>query len=421
MDKSARVPWVLLLAGWALVADAEPAWPVIREIAFSGNDTTQSDVLLREMTVRVGDPADPDALERSRQAIQDLRLFHSVSIEQSPLADGVQVRVAVREKYYVLPMPRASANSDGQYRYGLGVRWWNVLGLNHTLKVTVAQGTSEQPGHGSLLRYHATYDAPFLFGSPYGLGLELVHAEEPVEDVLAYDQIDDTARLVLWRAFGDGSASRGWRAGGGLHWQDQAFAGPAAVEPAGQSTALVLSTEYRDTRFDLFSEQGRQFRLEGRSTAGGLGSDYEYRQLFGSYEQSWPFGDTPHQTAGIFASGGTYRGGPGTGPAPYLLGGAESLRGYPAQFLGGDHYYYGGIEVLRPLHWNWLRGVAFIEAGEAMGGGFATPDGVFADAGIGLRLSVNWFVHTELSLGLAWPLVDGGTGRGARIYASGDR
>ena len=75
--------------------------------------------------------------------------------------------------------------------------------------------------------------------------------------------------------------------------------------------------------------------------------------------------------------------GPGT---PFELGGADSLRGYANHLLAGDSYYYGGIEVLRPLHWDWLRGVAFIESGNtfAEDGRFTLAD-TYLDAGIGVR------------------------------------
>ena len=415
-----RLAAALLLAAWALAAAAEPAWPVIREITFAGNETTRPEVLLREMAVHVGDRADPVQLERSRQAIQDLRLFSAVDLEQVALGDGVRVQVTVEEKRYLLPLPRVSLDSDGQYSYGVGLRWWNVLGLNHTLHLTATQGNRQEAGRGSRQEFRASYEVPFLLDSPYGLELELGHADEPVTGALFANETTDEARMLFERALGGGGpASHGWRVGGGLQWHDQRRTGALAAASPGHSTALVLQARYDDTRFNLYSEEGLRFDVEGRTTAGTFASDYAYQELTGGLEQAWRVGDTPHQTLGLFAEGGAYDGGPDGVPPPFALGGSHNLRGYPLNFLRGERYYYGGVELLRPLHWDWLRGAVFIEGGDAFGGD--GPDGTFADVGIGLRLRWSGFVRTELNLGFAWPLVDAGDGGAARFYASGHR
>lgn len=417
--KAARLFAALALIP-AAAATAGTTYPPIREIVFAGNATTQPDVLLRELVVHVGDPADPVRLERSRQAIQDLRLFSSVELEETAQADGVRLLIRLHEKRYVLPLPRASMNSDGQYSYGVGMRWWNVFGLNHTLHLTLAQGSRQEANRGSLQQLHLSYDIPFLSRSPYGLGVDYTHTEEPVTGALFDTEITDSGRWLLTRAFGDGPASHGWRLGGGVQWQDQRRPGLEPPDAPGQATALVANANYNEARFNIYSEQGLRFDLEARATVDRIASDYRYRELLGNYEQSWPVGDAPHQTFGLFAEAGIYDGGPSGVPPPFALGGSDNLRGYPLRFQRGDGYAYGGVEFLRPLHWDWLRGVVFLEAGETWGaGGEPGPDGVFADVGIGLRLRLNSFVRTEFNIGLAFPLVDAGDGGSERVFATG--
>lgn len=410
------------LAGCLLPGAAGAAYPRITGIAITGNATTQDAVLLREMLVHVGDPADPALIERSRQAIQDLRLFRSVALDEVLSGDGVRLLVTVREKYYVLPLPRASANSDGQYSYGVGLRWWNLWGLNHTLHLVAEQGSRQEEDRGKYLQFQASYDVPLLLDSPYGLSLSFGHSEEPVESGTPIDEVKDSARVLVSRALGGGPASQGWRVGGGLQWQNQPPSGPLGVPAVGQSTALVLFTRYDDMHFNVYSDQGLRFSVEGQSTVGHLASDYGYNQFLGSYEQSWKLGETPHQTFGVFGEAGVHDGGaPGTPPV-FSLGGSENLRGYDLHTDRGNAYYYGGIEFLRPLHWDWLRAVAFVEAGDVVGeGSDPLANGPYTDVGIGLRLRLNWFVRTELNFGLAYPLVDSGEGRSPRIYASGYR
>jgi len=302
------------------------------------------------------------------------------------------------------------------------MRWWNVLGLNHTLHFVVEQGSRQEVDRGTLMQYRASYDVPFLFGSPYGMGLSYAHSEEAVESGVLFDEIRDSARWELSRALGDGPASQGWRLGAGVQWQNQDRVGVLAPDPEGQSTALLLYTNYDDMHFNIYSEQGVRFRLEGQGTVGGFASDYRYQELTGAYEQSWAIGDAAHQTAALFAEAGVYDGGPAGALPEFSLGGSDNLRGYDLRFQRGNSYYYGGAELLRPLHWNWLRGVAFVEAGNVIGEG-TNPDAsaVYADAGLGLRIRLDWFVRTEFNIGFAFPLVDDGSGQSMRIFANGHR
>jgi len=75
---------------------------VIAHIEFSGNRVTQPQIMLQEMLVKEGDVADPALIERSRQAIMDLGLFVSVHAAVEPGADGLVLRIIVKEKYYIL-------------------------------------------------------------------------------------------------------------------------------------------------------------------------------------------------------------------------------------------------------------------------------------------------------------------------------
>lgn len=407
---------------FALTLAAAPAlaqqFPPIVEIAFEGNDTTRPGTLRRELSVHEGDPADPVAIERSRQAIQDLRLFRAVDARQEPAGGGVRVVFRVREKYFLIPTPRADANSDGEYAYGAQLHWHNVLGLNHTLRVIYKRKNAQQAGLGTAEEYDLSYLAPYLFDSAWGGETRVQHLRQPYLDPAPYEALEDTARLVAFRAFHEGRpASQGWRWGAGVAWKGDAVSGAGAPPAPGNATALVLTASFVDVRYNLYSEQGQQWDLELQYARDGVASDYDYSSVIGHYEGSAYIGETPHQSIGAFAELGVSHG-PGT---PFELGGADSLRGYANHLLAGDSYYYGGIEVLRPLHWNWLRGVAFIESGNTFPeDGQITLADAYLDAGIGLRARFTWFFRLEVNAGVAWPL-DHTQGAGARFFAAGRR
>lgn len=411
-------PTILLALLWTGAALAQP--PPIREIVFEGNATTQPETMLREMLVRPGDPADPASIERSRQAVQDLGLFRSVSAEQQPLADGVRLAIRVQERYYLVPSPRLDYNSDGQFSYGAQLRWNNVLGRNHVVRGTVKYRNRQEAGRGTALVVSGGYSAPLLWNSPYSLDLSGSRAAEPVDAATPYDEIDTTLRFALSRSFrGTGPSSQGFSAGLGAQWRSLATDGLDAPPPRGQTLALLLNGGYGLMHNWLYSETGQRVGAEVQSAGRAFGSSLAFTSLSGSYDGAWRLPGAAHQTFGLFARLGSYHGATLGGTPPFELGGADSLRGYRRQVLRGDDFYYGGVEFLRPLGWDWLRGMAFVEAGDISGGNRSGAP--YADAGIGVRLRLTWFVNLELSAGLAWPLTDGGDGRGPRIFAGGYR
>ncbi len=106
---------------------------VIEEIRFEGNRVTHDIVMLREMTVKPGDPADQQKIKESVQNIMNLGLFERVTyrIEPGTKADSVVLVITVIERYYIIPLPTARIDGNNHVEYGGKLRWSNVLGMNH--------------------------------------------------------------------------------------------------------------------------------------------------------------------------------------------------------------------------------------------------------------------------------------------------
>lgn len=398
--------------------------PTVLEIVFAGNDTTQPKVMLREMTVGIGDPADPLKIERSRQGIQDLGLFKSVSVEQTPLEGGVRLTFTVDEKWYFLPTPRLSTNSDGKNSYGLSLRWFNVAGLNHTLRGSWVDSDDKKDNKGRRIRYGLNYSIPFVFDSPYNINFGAGHSRTPIlaNPILAtpnYVETFDSASFGISRTFSTEVASQGWTLGGNVGWSNQDTQGEAGTPaPYGMATALGLSADYRDIRFKIFSEEGDSYSARVTSAVRGVASDYSFNILTAAYSRLLPLGATPHQNLNLHINAGSYHGGPTgveTDSGVFTLGGAGALRGYSSDFLQGDAYYLLSAEYLRPVGWEWLRVVAIAEAGNVFANASDfSLNRVYASVGLGLRVRFIALVNFEMELGVAWPM-DGG---GARIFAS---
>ena len=412
------IPRVL---GIALLLCCAPALalvhPPIGEIAFEGNDTTQPKIMLREMEIEVGDPADPEAIERSRQAVLDLGLFNSVRVREEALPGGaLRLVFVVEEKWYLLPTPRLDIKSDGTNAYGAQLRWANFLGLNHSLRVYWQSSDRQRQNIGRETTWQAGYAAPFIFDSPYGFSAGAGYTTRPVlGDAGEFTEQFQNANVYLTRSLNeDGPPSQGWSVAAGLLWLDQDTRGAFAPAPYGSAIAPVMTAGYRDLHFNVYSESGVSYGARVETAQETLGSDYDYALLSLGYAGYRPVGSTPHQTVHLFAGFGTYHGGP-PGTRAFGLGGASELRGYEANFIEGDLYYRVATEFARPVLWRWLRAVVILEAGNV----FEDPgdfrlDEIYASLGVGLRVRLPMFVNFEVEAGYAIPL-DGGAGR---IFAS---
>lgn len=411
---------LLATAGTAMAA------PPVVSIEFSGNDVTRERVMLREMALAPGDPADPEAIARSRQGINDLGLFREVEITPRPVDPddpdaGVALEVLVREKRFLLPVPRIDASSDRDRSLGLQLRWNNAFGENHTLNAFIADGRypadrlrdREQRGR-------IAYDAPLLFGD-WGLagGLERTERRARVSGAeTVFDETLHRAELRVTRDLRDTRPRRGWIAHAGLAYEDQRVSGEGAPPPDGHATAILVGALHDNRRFHLYSETGRRATLSAEIAQRGWGSDYGYRRIDLRHEEYLALPQGEHHSLYLIARGGWYAGGPGRTNV-HDLGGSGTLRGYTNDYLEGQRYGYLAAEYLRPLGPNWLRLMVVAEAGFA--GGSVDPNarsggGIHASIGVGVRLRFSWFVNFELEAGFAQPLR---RGDGRRFFAGG--
>ncbi|PTU33239.1 POTRA domain-containing protein [Stenotrophobium rhamnosiphilum] len=386
----------------------------IREITFAGNKTTQPKTMLREISLKVGDVADPDQLERSRQAIQDLDLFKSVTVREEPMPDGVRVVFVVKEKFFLLPYPRLSANVDGQYSYGAQLEWNNLRGLNHSLEITASQSDANRDGYGKQTNYEASYYAPFIADSNQNLSLSLSRSATPRNNTLTGDPYKENqvaAQALLTRTFSTTAASQGWTVGGGVYYQHEDRNGLGAAPPYGEATALVGTAEYRDLHLKIYSEEGTLFTLRTEHAINGLVSDYGYTKIRAGYDRYIPVGEVPHQTIQLSSSFGAGFNGPQQ-VEPFSLGGGAGLRGYRRYTFEGNSFYFASATYQRPVGWDWLRVVAGIEAGNvAQSANSVLFQDISADVLLGLRLRISWFINLEFEAGWAIPLDGSSKGR----------
>ena len=78
---------------------------IIRDIQIRGNKTTKEHVILREMSLKIGDTLSQKAKDIDRNNIYNLRLFNKVDVEDSVYQNQATLIVTVSERWYFIPVP----------------------------------------------------------------------------------------------------------------------------------------------------------------------------------------------------------------------------------------------------------------------------------------------------------------------------
>jgi outer membrane protein assembly factor BamA len=402
----------LCAAGGAQAQD--DAHPVVREIAFRGNEVTQPVTLLREMSLHVGQRASPREVERSRQGVQDLGLFRSVSADLEPVEGGVRLVITVKEKYYILPLPRGDVSSDGGYGWGAQLRWNNVWGLNHTFtpyfeRRQPSEGDADPEKRGLQTRWQFRYHAPFVFDTKYSLGFGGMYLETPYLEPVRYDLTETTFSADLSRKLSGGHGSQGWTGYTGLAWNEEVNSGLSAPPELGHAVSAFVGAYYRDLRFNVYSDEGMVYNFSVQGATRDVASDYDFTAWSIGGSRYLYVGSTPHQNLNLhFEARGRHD---NDLDQFFAVGGNQSLRGFEPETEKGDAYYRASIEYLRPVFRRSIRALVVVDAARA----FAEPadmdfDRVNVGAGLGVRVRIQAFVAFDLEVGVAWPL-NGGSPR----------
>nr|WP_262914636.1 POTRA domain-containing protein [Pontibacter vulgaris] len=132
---------------------------VIDSVSLNGNDITKNQVLLAELTFKVGDSiATSDleqVLEQNRKRISNLRLFHEVSYTYTCTEGRVAVVYTMQERWYLYPIPileLADRNFNAwlekkdysRIDYGINLVRRNFRGRNEEVRVRLQQGFNKR-------------------------------------------------------------------------------------------------------------------------------------------------------------------------------------------------------------------------------------------------------------------------------------
>jgi outer membrane protein assembly factor BamA len=376
---------------------------------------TQERILRQEMFVTEGDPADPVRIERSRQAIMDLGLFVSVHAELETSDTGTVLHIQVKEKYYILPVPRL--NHDENYNFSIGGELTvdNIAGLNQQLKLTYEHEDAAALTGGQVAAYSLSFNSPRVAGSPYQFSASATEASGPAE-IASGGVVTTLYELEAWTASAQVSRwlnrtgpSQGWQIGGGLVWRrnkyDYIFGAPSDQFADVQAVGITARLGYIFVHDYLYSRSGVDYGYSGEYGTPPLGSDTLYSRHEIYYRKYVLLDGRPHENIDMqfrlgLSSGDMFP----TDTYAYSVGGNRTLRGYPSGAFAGNAFFVANVQYLRPLFgYNMLRGVVFVDAGNAYPSNNELHLGdLHWDVGVGMRLRLKSFVKIDLRLDAAY-------------------
>jgi outer membrane protein assembly factor BamA len=395
---------------------ASPA-AIITSIEFIGNKVTKPQILRQEMLVKEGDVADPSLIERSRQAIMDLGLFISVRADVELRDKGVLLRIHVKEKYFILPMPKLNRDDDNNISLGIELGFDNLAGLNQKLKLRYESEDVPEVSGGKITTSLLSYSYPRVRGSAWLLSTEISQSRLPARDPNVsvpdpnsqYEKETWVAAVHASRWLNTLGQSRDWQLGSGLVWRRNTYelieGNQNPVFQDAQAVGVSLLAQNIDVRDYLFSRSGKEYGYMGEYGVPALGSDTNYTRHEFFYRSYLLIEGRPHENIDMqgrlgLSSGDIFP----NDLYSYTLGGSKTLRGYSTGSFRGNAYAVINVQYLRPFFGYYpLRGALFLDVGNAYPNNEVINLGdIKWDVGIGIRLRLKSFVKIDLRVDAAY-------------------
>lgn len=108
----------------------------ITQIVIIGNETTEENVILRELLIKIGDIANDSLLAGSKKRLQNLLLFNRVEMNLLPQESNFILLIEVTERLYIYPLPIFTLHDRDwkKISYGFSLSHQNFRGQNEKLR-----------------------------------------------------------------------------------------------------------------------------------------------------------------------------------------------------------------------------------------------------------------------------------------------
>jgi len=390
---------------------AEP----VTAISYVGNKVTKDYIIRQELGFNQGDDVNAAELEMTRQSVMDLGLFKSVTIEQQ---QNGQVIITVKEKSYLLLLPRFSRDSNtDKISPGLRLTVDNVAGRNQRFSLLYSKKDPENASSGDENNYGFSYSYPKMWGGNYNLDFSFDFLEAPInfvstdETLSEYTRNDFDTRILISRWLEKTGPSTGWVLGGGVRLRKHSYSYESGLEGIiedDDAISLQGQIYYTDVHDLLYSRSGVRYGYLIEQGLEELGSDYDFNRHLFYYQRYMKLG-RPHHNLNIQARVGFSDGyDSNLNEEVYSIGGYGDLRAYNADDVEGAAFALLNIEYLRPVFDSDSgRMLLFADVGNAYARNSDLDfSGLKVAAGFGMRWKVKSFVRLDLSLEYAYNVDD---------------
>jgi outer membrane protein assembly factor BamA len=331
----------------------------IDSITVTGNDLTDAEIILREITFSEGDHLTEEIILYNRERIYSLGIFNEVNIFFNIEEELTTLIIHVEESWYIYPLPFVDVRERdfSKISYGISLLIKNFRGRNETLATSFSLGYNPS----IFFTYYVPY---FIWDEQISLRLDLfyrraanvsAHAERLINSPFEYKiynfDLSIGKRINLFNRA---------RVFAGFYHLEAPFA-MRGITASGkkQDNVLSLGTNYFfDTR-DLSQFPTRGVMGSATIQFKGLGiDDINYRVLGLDFRNYHNLFDELHFKWRLAAriTGGEH--------IPFydfsFLGLAERIRGNFFNLREGHEYYIGAAEFYYPVIKEWMLKLDFI-------------------------------------------------------------
>lgn len=346
----------------------------IGEVVVEGNEKTRDYVIEREITFNPGDVLRRDQVRRSIERINMLGYFTSVTAQfyemDSPTNVGVLIEVEER-RTGVAAIGAGYSSLDGFIGYA-EVRDENFLGRGQRVNLRWEFGANRST-------YDLGFYEPYIFGTRTSFGLNL------------YDRT--TQRMYLGEKYQDhrlggditvgrplGEYTRGFIRYKLENWTQT----PEGGSPVSGSTRSVTLSARTDTTNHPFAPtQGFRTGISAEFAGSFLGGDVDFTKYEADLSRYIQVGASGQIVAlrAMYGHGNNL-----PQHERFLVGGAETLRGYDYGAFTGDRMVVFNAEYRFPIS-DSVQGVVFADAGRAFDAGDSIDlSNLKVSYGLGVRL-----------------------------------
>jgi len=387
----------------------------INSIRFEGNETTRESFLRQQLHIYEGDEIDFNKIDKSVRDIMDLGLYRNVAYylqEDYPAGEQsescAELVIVVVEKYYVLILPRVRVE-DNYLRLGVQLRWDNLHGINHAMRLT-AERMGENEGITEY-RQRFRYKYPSVLNSRIDMEFKIKNENNVATnaDDVIQNQVEQSVGFTVIKWLNPEARKYGRYVRLGMGYIGREFEDINSRLVVNETEAMNVIAEYgfKKVHEHLYNRSGKRYGYNLDVSDDRLGSTSEYVKHLLFYRSYYRFESRPDDNLNVQTVLG-HSTDDVLGDKAFTLDYRNDLRGYDRDRFQGNSMLLINMEYLHSFgRYPNLRYVYFVD----MGNTYDEIEQIFHQplnigVGAGIRWKIAAFVRLDLRLDVAYGVTD---------------